>query len=98
MLPHAPCRQFYIAHLHQQPWVQGNYSGLLVQLSSIYSELRGDSSGVKNEDSAQVCLVCVLCLADDDVEMRICVQYTNRSQPPFLRFTTKSFYDSSTTH
>ena len=22
MLPHAPCRQFYIAHLHQQPWVQ----------------------------------------------------------------------------
>lgn len=56
MLPHAPCRQFYIAHLHQQPWVQGNYSGLLVQLSSIYSELRGDSSGVKNEDAAQVCV------------------------------------------
>ena len=22
MLPHAPCRQFYVAHLHQQPWVQ----------------------------------------------------------------------------
>jgi SPX domain protein involved in polyphosphate accumulation len=21
-LPQAPCRQFYIAHLHQQPWVQ----------------------------------------------------------------------------
>ncbi len=21
-LPHAPCRQFYVAHLHQQPWVQ----------------------------------------------------------------------------
>ena len=57
MLPHAPCRQFYIAHLHQQPWVQGNYSGLLVQLSAIYSELRGDSSGVKNEDAAQVCFL-----------------------------------------
>ncbi len=21
-LPHSPCRQFYIAHLHNQPWVQ----------------------------------------------------------------------------
>ncbi|KXZ45148.1 hypothetical protein GPECTOR_58g597 [Gonium pectorale] len=52
-LPHAPCRQFYVAHLHQQPWVQGNYSDLLVSLSNIYSKLRGDSSGEKNEDAAQ---------------------------------------------
>ena len=22
MLPATPCRQFYIAHLHNQPWVQ----------------------------------------------------------------------------
>ena len=22
MLPHTPCRQFYISHLHNQPWVQ----------------------------------------------------------------------------
>ncbi len=21
-LPHAPCQQFYVAHLHHQPWVQ----------------------------------------------------------------------------
>lgn len=55
MLPHAPCRQFYVAHLHQQPWVQGNYSDLLVQLSNVYSKLRGDTSGVQNDDSAQVC-------------------------------------------
>lgn len=52
-LPHAPCQQFYVAHLHHQPWVQGNYSGLLVQLSSVYSALRGDASGVKNEDASQ---------------------------------------------
>ena len=32
---------------------QGNYSDLLVQLSNIYSQLRGDTSGQKNEDSAQ---------------------------------------------
>ena len=36
-----------------RPWVQGNYSGLLVQLSSAYSALRGDASGVKNEDASQ---------------------------------------------
>ncbi|KAK9918747.1 hypothetical protein WJX75_006519 [Coccomyxa subellipsoidea] len=53
VLPHAPCQQFYVAHLHHQPWVQGNYSDLLVQLSNIYSQLRGDVSGVKNEDSSQ---------------------------------------------
>ena len=23
-LPHAPCMQFYVSHLHQQPWVQVN--------------------------------------------------------------------------
>ena len=33
--------------------LQGNYSDLLVQLSNIYSQLRGDVSGVKNEDSSQ---------------------------------------------
>ena len=37
-----------VAHL------QGNYSDLLVQLSNIHSQLRGDTSGQKNEDSAQV--------------------------------------------
>ncbi len=34
-LPHAPCRQFYVAHLHQQPWVQvcvANQPGLLSAL------------------------------------------------------------------
>ncbi|KAK9807603.1 hypothetical protein WJX72_003876 [[Myrmecia] bisecta] len=53
MITWAPCQQFYVSHLHQQPWVQGNYSDLLVILSNVYSVLRGDTSGVKNEDSAQ---------------------------------------------
>ena len=22
MLPHSPCQQFYVSHLHNQPWVQ----------------------------------------------------------------------------
>ena len=33
--------------------VQGNHSDLLVQLSHIHSILRGDTTGVKNEDSSQ---------------------------------------------
>ena len=27
MLPHAPCQQFYVAHLHQQKWVQVRAQG-----------------------------------------------------------------------
>jgi hypothetical protein len=41
---------------------QGNYSDLLVSLSTVHSKLRGDASGQKNEDAAQVC-----------VRMRACV-------------------------
>ncbi|KDD71948.1 hypothetical protein H632_c4120p0, partial [Helicosporidium sp. ATCC 50920] len=42
LLPDTPCRQFYISHLHNQPWVQGTYSDLLVTLSAVHSQLRGD--------------------------------------------------------
>ena len=34
--------------------LQGTTSDILVILSNIHSELRGDTSGVKNEDAAQV--------------------------------------------
>ncbi|RMZ52859.1 hypothetical protein APUTEX25_000978, partial [Auxenochlorella protothecoides] len=50
MLPASPCRQFYIAHLHNQPWVQGNYSDLLFVLSNVYSKLRGDKSATVVSD------------------------------------------------
>ncbi len=35
---------------------QGTSSNILVRLSNVYSLLRGDTSGIKNEDSAQVWL------------------------------------------
>jgi SPX domain protein involved in polyphosphate accumulation/uncharacterized membrane protein YidH (DUF202 family) len=53
MLPHTPCRQFYISHLHNQPWVQGNYSDLMVKLSAIFSQLRGDQLAEAQGGSAQ---------------------------------------------
>ncbi|CAL5222805.1 g5222 [Coccomyxa viridis] len=44
--PHAPCfpelQQFNLSHLHQQSWVQGNFSDFLVMLNNMYSKLRGD--------------------------------------------------------
>mmetsp|Transcript_6084 Transcript_6084/g.17418 ORF Transcript_6084/g.17418 Transcript_6084/m.17418 type:complete len:754 (-) Transcript_6084:271-2532(-) len=44
MLPLAPCQQFYMHVLRNQPWVQGDHSELLVQLSSVYSRLRDPES------------------------------------------------------
>lgn len=52
-LPHTPCRQFYVAHLHNQPWVQGNYSDLMVILSNAFSQLRGDQLAEAAGGSAQ---------------------------------------------
>lgn len=43
-LPLSPCRQFYISHLHNQPWVQGSYADLLVTLGHVYAEIRGDEA------------------------------------------------------
>jgi hypothetical protein len=53
-IPDRACRQFYIAQLHKQPWLAGHFSDVLVRLSNIFSSIRGDSSGIKNEDAAQV--------------------------------------------
>ena len=41
-LPSTPARQFYMARLHQTPWIQGDYSAVFVTLSRIYSKLRDD--------------------------------------------------------
>jgi len=41
LLPN-PCSSFYIGRLHQQGWVRGDYSDVIVNISSIYSRIRGD--------------------------------------------------------
>jgi SPX domain protein involved in polyphosphate accumulation len=38
-----PCSAFYIGRLHQQGWVRGDYSDIIVNISSIYSQIRGDN-------------------------------------------------------
>ena len=37
------CKQFYVARMHSQSWVKGDYSDIVVRLSGIYASIRGDS-------------------------------------------------------
>jgi hypothetical protein len=36
------CRTFYLQRLQEHNWTRGDYSDVLVQLSRIYSHIRGD--------------------------------------------------------
>ncbi len=48
-----PCKAFYLSRLHNQSWVRGDYSDVLVGMSSIYSSLRGDHKVAEKESDAQ---------------------------------------------
>lgn len=52
-LPQSPCRQFYMSHLHNQPWVQGSYADLLVSLGNVYAQIRGDERDGRVESSRE---------------------------------------------
>lgn len=52
-LPNNPCKAFYIARLHGQAWVRGDYSDIVVRLSDIYSSLREDKVAEENKDATQ---------------------------------------------
>ena len=54
-LPGNPCRAFYIARMQRQSWVTADYSVIVVQLSSIYSDIRGDDIPTNDgsDDKAQ---------------------------------------------
>jgi SPX domain protein involved in polyphosphate accumulation len=49
-----PCKAFYIARLHEQSWVRGDFSDVIVTMSRIYSTIRGDVSAAPNQDEKQV--------------------------------------------
>lgn len=48
-----PCRAFYTARLHEQSWVRGDYSDVLVAMSRVYSKLRGDHEVEEQENAKQ---------------------------------------------
>jgi SPX domain protein involved in polyphosphate accumulation len=48
-----PCKSFYIHRLHEQSWVRGDYSDVLVTMSGVYAKLRGDEEIEAKEDDKQ---------------------------------------------
>jgi SPX domain protein involved in polyphosphate accumulation len=52
--PAHACKQFYINRMHNQAWVRGDYSDVVVRLSAIYSTLRNDHAAEEgNNDTNQ---------------------------------------------
>lgn len=49
-----PCRAFYTSRLHDQSWVRGDYSDVIVAMSRVYSALRGDEELEANDAENQV--------------------------------------------
>lgn len=49
-----PCKAFYISRLHDQKWVRGDYSDVIVSMSNLYSTIRGDEEAVANDNEKQV--------------------------------------------
>eukprot|EP00596_Hydrurales_sp_CCMP1899_P008312 CAMPEP_0119042730 /NCGR_PEP_ID=MMETSP1177-20130426/16114_1 /TAXON_ID=2985 /ORGANISM="Ochromonas sp, Strain CCMP1899" /LENGTH=664 /DNA_ID=CAMNT_0007009715 /DNA_START=325 /DNA_END=2319 /DNA_ORIENTATION=+ len=48
-----PCKAFYTARLHDQSWVRGDYSDVMVTLSRVYEVIRGDEKVIANENEKQ---------------------------------------------
>ncbi len=47
------CKTFYVARMHSQAWVRGDYSDIVVQLSTIYSSIRGDHKAKEDDGASQ---------------------------------------------
>lgn len=52
-IPGNPVKAFYVNRMHSQAWVRGDYSDVVVRLSSIYSTLRNDQAAEENADASQ---------------------------------------------
>ena len=48
-----PCKAFYLTRLHDQSWVRGDYSDVIVSMSRAYSALRQDEKVEEKEAEAQ---------------------------------------------
>ena len=57
-----PCKAFYTRRLHDQSWVRGDYSDVIVAMSRVYSILRHDEQVEEIESEKQVLLVLILLL------------------------------------
>ena len=51
--PTNPCKTFYVNRMHNQAWVRGDYSDVVVRLSVIYASLRNDQVNEEINDPSQ---------------------------------------------
>ena len=51
-----PCKAFYMSRLHDQSWVRGDHSDVIVTMSELYSTMRGDKDVEAQESEKQVCI------------------------------------------
>jgi len=97
-VPSNPCKAFYVARMHAQAWVRGDYSDVVVRLSSIYSTLRNDQAAQENEDESQSFLrsTTKYWIKTEDVSK---VKYSIlRHLPVFLQKTSTGESDSQMTN
>jgi hypothetical protein len=57
-----PCKTFYTARLHDQSWVRGDYSDVMVTMSRVYSLIRGDEEVKEKETEKQVRTILIYLL------------------------------------
>lgn len=97
-VPTNPCKAFYVARMHAQAWVRGDYSDVVVRLSSIYSTLRNDQAAQENADESQSFLrsTTKYWIKTEDVSK---VKYAIlRHLPVFLQKTSSGESDSQMTN
>ena len=96
--PAHPCKTFYVARMHSQAWVRGDYSDVVVRLSAIYSAMRRDETAEETADASQCFLrsTTKYWIKTEDVSR---VKYAVlRHLPVFLQKTSTGESDSQLTN
>lgn len=91
-VPSNPCKVFYVTRLHSQAWVRGDYSDVVVRLSTIYSSLRNDQAAAETDSQSFLRQTSKYWVKTEDVSK---VKYAIlRHLPVFLQKTATGESDS----
>lgn len=96
--PSNPCKTFYVNRMHSQAWVRGDYSDVVVRLSTVYAALRNDQIVEETADASQAFLrsTTKYWIKTEDISK---VKYTIlKNLPVFLQKTSTGESDSQLTN
>lgn len=96
--PSNPCKTFYVNRMHSQAWVRGDYSDVVVRLSTVYAALRNDQVVEESADASQSFLrsTTKYWVKTEDISK---VKYTIlKNLPVFLQKTSTGESDSQLTN